>query len=237
MTSEHAAEVEAAAAAKSGRAGRPAIDFTLPDQDGRPWHLAEFRGQWVVAYFYPADGRPVRRTVLIDPGGTILHHWPEVVPEGRAERVGAKLAELRSRAPQSGGQLRRPEAVNPEACQRTVREYAAREDSTGVLRLPSCGPPEGWPSSVSSIPGPRRAVGIAAQLCRKTASYSLRRDFAPRSHSRVLDSGLSLASWPNQPDSELQPVPSASPAGLHQSGSQPLYLAHHPALDSPAGRA
>ena len=33
--------------------GDPAPDFTLPDQDGRPVKLSDFRGGPVVVYFYP----------------------------------------------------------------------------------------------------------------------------------------------------------------------------------------
>ena len=35
--------------------GTPAPDFTLPDQDGTPRSLADYRGQKVVLYFYPKD--------------------------------------------------------------------------------------------------------------------------------------------------------------------------------------
>jgi len=38
--------------------GRPAPAFTLPDQDGNEVSLADFRGRWVVVYFYPADDTP-----------------------------------------------------------------------------------------------------------------------------------------------------------------------------------
>jgi peroxiredoxin Q/BCP len=38
--------------------GKPAPDFTLPDQDGRPVALAALRGSWVVLYFYPKDDTP-----------------------------------------------------------------------------------------------------------------------------------------------------------------------------------
>jgi thioredoxin-dependent peroxiredoxin len=37
-------------------AGQPAPDFTLPSQDGSPVALHDFRGKWVVLYFYPKDG-------------------------------------------------------------------------------------------------------------------------------------------------------------------------------------
>jgi thioredoxin-dependent peroxiredoxin len=33
--------------------GQQAPDFTLPDQDGNPVSLSDFRGQPVVLYFYP----------------------------------------------------------------------------------------------------------------------------------------------------------------------------------------
>jgi peroxiredoxin Q/BCP len=34
--------------------GDPAPDFTLPDADGKPVTLADYRGRKVVVYFYPA---------------------------------------------------------------------------------------------------------------------------------------------------------------------------------------
>ncbi len=37
---------------------QPAPDFTLPDQDGNRRSLSEFRGQWVLLFFYPKDGTP-----------------------------------------------------------------------------------------------------------------------------------------------------------------------------------
>lgn len=49
-------------------------------------------GAWVET---PEGGRVIRSTVLIDPRGRIAWHWPEVIPEGHAERVRAKLEELR----------------------------------------------------------------------------------------------------------------------------------------------
>jgi thioredoxin-dependent peroxiredoxin len=36
--------------------GQPAPAFTLPSQDGTPVSLKDFRGKWVVLYFYPKDG-------------------------------------------------------------------------------------------------------------------------------------------------------------------------------------
>ena len=169
VSSQRAAEMESAAAARSTLTGKPATDFTLPNQDGQPVGLADYRGKWVVLYFYPADGTPgctcqareftehqagfqrlsavvfgispdsvashhqvtekfglkvpllsdpehkvmeaygawvwtplgsrtIRSTVLIDPTGRVAYHWPEVIPEGHAERVWAKLAEIKAAA-------------------------------------------------------------------------------------------------------------------------------------------
>ena len=38
--------------------GQAAPDFTLSDQFGKAHHLAAYRGQWVLVYFYPKDDTP-----------------------------------------------------------------------------------------------------------------------------------------------------------------------------------
>ena len=50
-----------ARAARAGElpiAGNPAPDFNLPDQDGRQRKLEDYRGKWLVLYFYPRDDTP-----------------------------------------------------------------------------------------------------------------------------------------------------------------------------------
>lgn len=42
-------------ATRAPAAGSTAPDFTLNAQDGKPVSLRDFRGQWVVLYFYPKD--------------------------------------------------------------------------------------------------------------------------------------------------------------------------------------
>jgi thioredoxin-dependent peroxiredoxin len=42
-------------APKAPAINTPAPDFTLNAQDGKPLSLRDFRGQWVVLYFYPKD--------------------------------------------------------------------------------------------------------------------------------------------------------------------------------------
>lgn len=45
-------------AAEVPKAGQPAPDFALPDQQGKPHKLADYAGQWLVLYFYPKDDTP-----------------------------------------------------------------------------------------------------------------------------------------------------------------------------------
>jgi peroxiredoxin Q/BCP len=43
---------------KLPKVGDSAPAFTLPDQNGTPRTLADFRGKWLVLYFYPRDDTP-----------------------------------------------------------------------------------------------------------------------------------------------------------------------------------
>jgi peroxiredoxin Q/BCP len=45
-------------AADTPQPGQSAPDFTLPSQDGTRISLHDFRGKWVVLYFYPKDNTP-----------------------------------------------------------------------------------------------------------------------------------------------------------------------------------
>lgn len=38
--------------------GKPAPDFNLPDQNGKQHALKDYRGKWLVLYFYPKDDTP-----------------------------------------------------------------------------------------------------------------------------------------------------------------------------------
>lgn len=46
------------ARAESPKAGEPAPDFRLADQNGKVHTLADYRGKWLVLYFYPKDDTP-----------------------------------------------------------------------------------------------------------------------------------------------------------------------------------
>jgi peroxiredoxin Q/BCP len=48
------------------KAGDPAPEFTLPDADGKPVSLTNFRGQRVIVYFYPAAMTPGCTTQACD---------------------------------------------------------------------------------------------------------------------------------------------------------------------------
>ena len=45
----------AAAAADIAQAGTAAPSFTLPSQEDKPVSLSDYKGKWVVLYFYPKD--------------------------------------------------------------------------------------------------------------------------------------------------------------------------------------
>ena len=45
-------------AAEVPAVGSVAPDFTLPSQEGKPVSLHDFKGKWVVLYFYPKDMTP-----------------------------------------------------------------------------------------------------------------------------------------------------------------------------------
>jgi len=52
--------------AKRLKPGDPAPEFTLPDADGKPVSLTDFRGRRVIVYFYPAAMTPGCTTQACD---------------------------------------------------------------------------------------------------------------------------------------------------------------------------
>lgn len=40
------------------KVGDKAPDFTLPDQEGKMHKLSQYKGEWVLLYFYPKDDTP-----------------------------------------------------------------------------------------------------------------------------------------------------------------------------------
>ena len=61
------------------RVGQTAPGFSLPSQDGTKLGLADFKGKWVVLYFYPRDGTT---------GCTIeAHNFQRDLPKYEAQRA------------------------------------------------------------------------------------------------------------------------------------------------------
>jgi peroxiredoxin Q/BCP len=65
----------------------------LSDPDHR---VMKNYGAWVETSLGSAKtaGRVIRSTYIIGPEGTVRYHFPEVIPQGHAQRVREKLAEL-----------------------------------------------------------------------------------------------------------------------------------------------
>jgi peroxiredoxin Q/BCP len=40
------------------KVGQLAIDFELPDQNGKTHKLSDYKGKWILLYFYPKDDTP-----------------------------------------------------------------------------------------------------------------------------------------------------------------------------------
>jgi thioredoxin-dependent peroxiredoxin len=54
-------------------------------------------GAWVAAALGDkAYERVIRSTFIIDPQGIVRYHWPEVIPQGHADRVRQKLEQLQA---------------------------------------------------------------------------------------------------------------------------------------------
>jgi peroxiredoxin Q/BCP len=62
--------MEASMSKEAVEVGKEAPSFILPDQDGQQVRLEDFRGRWVVLYFYPKDDTPGCTTEACD----FTHH-------------------------------------------------------------------------------------------------------------------------------------------------------------------
>ena len=52
--------------------------FKLVDQNGKTHQLADYKGKWVVVYFYPKDQTPGCTTA-----GLLIHRERVCLPQGR----------------------------------------------------------------------------------------------------------------------------------------------------------
>lgn len=115
--------------------GRPAPEFTLPDQDGRPVSLSELRDSRVLIYFYPHDDTPGCTTQAC----AIRDRWSEFEEAG-AVVVGVSPDDVAS--PQRfAARYDLPHRLLADPARRTVEAYHAwgwrerrGERVQGVLR-------------------------------------------------------------------------------------------------------
>ncbi|MFN2492894.1 MAG: peroxiredoxin [Pyrinomonadaceae bacterium] len=75
----------------SPRAGEPAPDFTLRDEEGNDWRLAARRGKVVVLLFYPGDETPICTRQMC----SVRDRWEDYSATG-AEVVGISTDSVES---------------------------------------------------------------------------------------------------------------------------------------------
>jgi peroxiredoxin Q/BCP len=85
---------------ESHRAFAEKFDLHIPLLSDPRHEVMRKYGAWVEARMGGETyGRAIRSTFLIGPGGTVRHHWPEVMPRGHAERVLDKVEEMQAQEP------------------------------------------------------------------------------------------------------------------------------------------
>jgi thioredoxin-dependent peroxiredoxin len=80
-----------ASAADAPKAGDAAPAFTLPDQTGKTRSLADYRGKWLVLYFYPKDDTPG----CTEQACTFRDDWHKLTAMG-AEVIGVSVDDVGS---------------------------------------------------------------------------------------------------------------------------------------------
>ena len=93
--------------------GQPAPEFSLPSLDNRRISLADYRGQWVVLYFYPKD---------FTPGCTL-----------EARRFQQDLPQYRARGVQILGVSADPVDTHARFCQSEGLEFPLLADRDGSV--------------------------------------------------------------------------------------------------------
>jgi peroxiredoxin Q/BCP len=149
-------------------AGTPAPGFTLPDQDGREVSLGDFRGGWVVLYFYPRDNT----------GGCTLEAAEFSALRKDFERAGASVAGISRDTPASHRRfidsrglsitlLSDPERVVHQAYGAWRLKKLYGRESMGAVRSTFLVDPEGVISRVwPSVKAPGHAAEVLEMLRR-----------------------------------------------------------------------
>ncbi len=133
------------------KVGDRAPDFILKDEDGKDVRLSEYRGKWVVLYFYPKDNTP----------GCTVEAKGFTEMRGEFDRLGAVVIGISPDPPESHVRFKRKYGLNvkllsdPEA--RVLKTYGAwgkkkmyGKEYEGVIRSTVLIDPEGrivavWP--------------------------------------------------------------------------------------------
>ncbi len=126
------------------QAGDLAPSFTLPDQEGRVHTLEDYRGRWVVLYFYPKDDTP----------GCTKEACGFRNEKGRLEALGAVVLGVSADDVKSHSKFHSKYALNfpllADPSQQTIRAYGAwgrkqfmGKEYEGVLRYTYLIDPQG----------------------------------------------------------------------------------------------
>ncbi|WP_027881669.1 thioredoxin-dependent thiol peroxidase [Meiothermus rufus] len=124
--------------------GDLAPSFTLPDQEGRPHTLEDYRGRWVVLYFYPKDDTP----------GCTKEACGFRDEKSHLEALGAVVLGISADDVQSHSKFHRKYTLNfpllADPSQQTIRAYGAwgrkqfmGKEYEGVLRYTYLIDPQG----------------------------------------------------------------------------------------------
>jgi peroxiredoxin Q/BCP len=106
--------------------GQQAPNFTLPSQDGTPVSLDQYRGKWVVLYFYPKD---------MTPGCTIeAHNFQQDLP--KFERKNAVILGVSVDSPNSHKQFCTKDGLTfkllSDQDKKVVAEYGSMANYMGM---------------------------------------------------------------------------------------------------------
>lgn len=143
-----------------------APDFSLPDQSGKKHSLTDYRGRWVVLYFYPKDDTP----------GCTKEACNFRDEKGRLEELGAVVLGVSADDVQSHGKFHRKYDLNfpllSDPDKTTIRAYGAwgkkvmyGKEYEGVFRYTYLIDPEGRVAKVwDKVKPDQHALEVAEAL-------------------------------------------------------------------------
>ena len=115
--------------------GDTAPDFTLPDADGKPVSLADYRGRRVVVYFYPAASTPGCTKQACDFRDNLAElNGAGLDVLGISPDKPAKLAKFRDKEGLTFPLLSDADKDGAHRLGCVRREADVRQDGTGVIR-------------------------------------------------------------------------------------------------------